>query len=324
MRPVGALIAILIALVMVLAGCLQVPDSMDGSDDADTADDQQLQDGTNGAQETGEPPQGREGEDRDDGNGDDGGNGGNDDGNGNGNGDGNGDNGNETEGECHEHDPPEPAHPKDHRVQSSNELRCPGHYVILDEGSGATWNAPTWQPGDWWRYRMTVYTPAPMCAYEFKETVIQTDTHMGVPVYEIQIENFDCDGDPAGDPYTLNRTQDSFMKLTDSGFINHEYLFPLVDGKEWKFRNNAKNEDRQIVDATLAHQQNFFFDGGTNEAWRTIMTWSSLERTIWWGVDAQHMLREEIHSGGTLATRTNLIDHSGADDDGGFLPLPLP
>lgn len=321
MHPVGALLAMSVSLVLVLAGCLQIPDFENQTEDepADT------QDGSGDPQGAQDPPadtptEGKEEED------DEGDGGGEDNETGDRDGDGNG-----TDEDCHEHDPPKPAHPENHQVGSTNDLRCPGNYVILDGGSGTTWNASTWQEGDWWYYEMKFLdtnTMTMQCGMQFKETVLGTNASMGIPVYDMKVENFDCDGEPlrgsngeTAEPRRSNRTQDSFMQLHDDGYIDHNLIYPLIDDKNWKYRNQARDEDRQIVDANLAHQPNFFFDGGTNEAWRVTLEWASVERTIWWGVDAQNILRDEIRGGGVLAAQTDLLDHSG-DDDSGLIPSP--
>lgn len=323
MHPVGALIAMSFALVLVLAGCLQTPDLDDEADD-ESADAQDGSGDPQGAQNTpADTPTDEDGQEDNNDNGE--GDGGGED---NETGDGDGDN-NETDETCHEDDPPKPAHPDNHEVGSTSDLRCPGNYVILDGGSGNTWNAPTWEEGDWWYYEMEALNGQTMnmqCAFRYKETVMEINTSKDVPVYQLKKEIFDCDGEPAknsngepAEPQWINRTKESFMQLYSDGFIQHELIFPLVDDKKWKFRNQAKADDRRIVDANLAHQSNFVFDGASHEAWRVNLEWASVERTIWWGVEEQHMLRDEIWSGAILAARTDLLDHSG-DDDSGLLP----
>ncbi len=321
MRPREILLAIFVTLVLVLAGCLQMPGSLDDEDD-ENGDPAEQQDGSDAGQDAQDPGDGTSKE-TDDGQKDD-----QDDDSGNGTDDGE----NTTEEECHEHDPPKPAHPTNQQVASTDDLRCPGNYVILDEGSGNTWNAPTWEVGDWWYYEMEALNGQTMnlqCVYQFKETVTDINSTMGVPVYQLKVENFDCDGEPAKDrngeptePRWINRTKESFMQLYNDGFISHDLIFPLLDNKQWKYRNQAKDKDRQIVDASLTHQPNFVFDGAPHETWRVNLEWANIEKTVWWGVEEQHMLRDEIWSGTILAARTDLIDHSGAEDDDGLIPMP--
>jgi hypothetical protein len=237
MRSVGAFSVVLVAFTLMLAGCVVIPENQTapGDDSWDA--------GSNG-DAVGEPepdpvdPPGEDnGQDSDKGS----------DGNG-ANGDGPNGNGSDDEGQggsdvaCHEHARPRPAHPSEQEVSSEGDLRCPGHYLIQSTGTGETWQLPTWQVGDWWYYEHEGYDGVgTQCTYHSKETVIADDEGLyGVPIYFIEIKMFDCAGEPLDhDPRIENRSQESLMLIQDDGFIQHNLLFPMREGKSWTYLANS-------------------------------------------------------------------------------------
>lgn len=222
MRGKALALMLSITLSLSLAGCLEAPlpenDDLDG-DQGDPETGTEAKPGPDGPQENG--LEGDESADPADAEGEPAGNG--------------------TSGEnlaCHEQERPSAVHPDEQRVATKDGLKCPGHYMILDEGDGETWDAPVWEVGDWWHYEHEGYDGvSTSCIYQSRERVVTDDDEvLGVPVYTLEIETFHCDGEPTGyEARTENRSQESLTLIEDDGFIDHRLVFPLKEGKDWSF-----------------------------------------------------------------------------------------
>jgi hypothetical protein len=236
MRSVGAFSVVLVAFTLMLAGCLVIPENetMPGEDSPMTGGGQASEE-PGSDEDADDPSDDPNGQNKDNGNGDGS--------NGNGsNGGGSGDEEHDSDLACYEHARPRPAHPSEQEVDTEAQLRCPGHYLIRSSGSGETWQLPTWNVGDWWYYEHEGYDGVgTQCTYHSKETVISDDAGLhGVPIYSIEIEMFDCDGEPLDHDVRIeNRSQDSLMLIQDDGFIQHNLLFPMREGKSWTYLANS-------------------------------------------------------------------------------------
>ncbi len=194
---------------------------------------------------------------------------------------------------CDDEDPPTPAHPDDHRVESRDEIRCPGHYAILDPGGGNTWEVPSWEEGDWWKYQRN---QDGTCHELFMETVSGTDTAWNQSIYVVDIEASDCDG-TLENAFAQNRTQHSLSEFAGArwnegsghGYINHNVVFPLNEGKRWAYMNAARN----VVDVDVSYRPNYLFGTEMVEAWYVHVEIDQVEIDQWYGVEERNLLYEE-------------------------------
>lgn len=310
MRLTAGLLALFLATALILAGCLQVPDedsdTTDGDDDSDFNGDPQ--------NETDLPR---------------------DPGDGNGDGTGGRPGGNETQEEdedkeCHEYEPPKAVPPEEHEVGSEDEIRCAGQYTITNEGSGETWAVPVWEVGDWWRYKIEVtYGAETQCQEEEITVIDDSKTSSGVPIYTMEIQRYDCEGEEQGGPREENRTQDSLMRLQDDGYVDHQAIFPFQDSKSWVYMmsGNGNMVDMGPIEYDDSHPTS---TTTTVEAWH--VEWElgengEVEFEQTWAPDVKNILEEEMvtSAGGVTVTMTkDLIDSNYELDEDSLLPGTLP
>ncbi len=157
-----------------------------------------------------------------------------------------------------------PAHPGEQQKDDPNAVLCPGEYAITDEGTGEGWEVPEWDTGDWWRLEFHNY-PGPPCSPSadysrpwYRETVQGSDTANGedwaVEVHEMEVTTALC-MEESMTSEELTRTKPHLNKIGEAGkgYVEHELLFPLADGKKWVYRDS--NGDR--VEAEVAYLGDF-------------------------------------------------------------------
>lgn len=178
--------------------------------------------------------------------------------------------------------PPEgcngPSTPDEQEKESLDDIECPGDFVITHEGTGEGWTGPTWKTGDWWKYE--AYGDGIGCEpgdqYEhpwIQESVEGTATvrapgqEWEVPAFDVEQVAVSCN-DEEEEVETVARTQEQLTLIEDSGpavgYIEHELLFPLTDGKKWTYMD--LDRDLIEVEATYLGES-----GGYNETWQINM-----------------------------------------------------
>lgn len=276
------LIAFLVVTGSSLAGCLEVP-----------ADDEPQDQGSDDAREA---PPAEEGDDQQ---------------------------GNETEEpkECWEYNPPRPVPPDEHEVATVDEIRCAGQFTVTKEGSGKSWSLPTWDVGDWWVYEISA-VGLQACHHEEIRVEDDSQTNWSIPVYMIETERTECDGEPKSGPSLKYWSQGSLKELEANGFIDHHAVFPFKEGKSWSYMQR----NGQIVEFNdLRYDENHLFGTSTIEAW--IVEWSvqaegtSMDFKHVWAPDVKNILEEriQIEAGGvSYIIEKELIDSNY--EFGGLLP----
>lgn len=227
-------------------------------------------------------------------------------------------------------DEPEPAPPGEQRKQRREDIERPGEYAITAEGAGARWDVPAWKRDDTWRWRVLV-AGGTQCAAEMEETVTGTTRDGDVPLYALDNRNYECDDATPYRESRLQRTAEHLTRYGADGYIDHELLFPLRDGKKWVYMNS----DEALTEAAVAHRPNHVFDLQVVEAWRVTFHYTGrchsdgdcqeITKQQWYGVDNQHLLKEEIYIDGAAAPAVvvELVESSKATS-GGLPSAPGP
>lgn len=309
--------ALFVAVSLLLAGCLQIPPSEDpASPDnepvlGNQAEGSWSSQAREGATSDGSGGSGGEPGDRDE----------------------RPDGGNETASDrqedllCHEQDPPTAAQPREQRVDGKDDVRCPGQFTVTQQGSGPAWDVPAWETADWWRYETQI--PGYSACHQKEERVVATDgSRSGVLVYQMELEKFDCDGEPQGNGLaTLYRTKEGIMELLQDGFIEHQAVFPLKEGKQWVYM--ARN-GHLVEIGSVTHDTSHLFGTKTVEVWHVEWTVKTDRGTVefeqTWSVDVKNLLEERMtvsSSMGPIVVETTLIDSNHEIESGG-LPVNLP
>ncbi len=207
--------------------------------------------------------------------------------------------------ECTQHNNPQPVPPGEQQVDSADQVVCPGHYAVLDEGDGETYPVPSWQVGQWWHYETQVMDQPPT---EMRETINGTSDQWGIPVYDVFGENWDEHETPGGN-WEAHRSVDSLMQIQRGGAISHEILFPLAENKSWVYMNSA----RSIVTATVDHVPVFSFQGEDVEAWHIELyiereTGKESIKHLWFGVEERNVLQEELWGADNATAMIQTVD----------------
>ncbi len=178
--------------------------------------------------------------------------------------------------------PPEgcngPSPPDEQEKENLDEIECPGDFVITHEGLGEAWAGPTWEPGDWWKYEAhgegigcepgdQYEHPWMQESVEGTATAGEPDQEWEVPTFDMKLVSVTCDDEEQETEHAM-RTQEHLTLIEDAGpavgYIDHELLLPLTDGKKWTYMD--LDYDLIEVEATYAGES-----AGYNETWRIIM-----------------------------------------------------
>lgn len=207
------------------------------------------------------------------------------------------------------------APPKEQRQSSPSEIDRPGEYALLPKGtsnSAASTPVPTWAKDQTWRYRSNVPAIAQSCVFKDEVTSV-ADTLFEVGVNRLTRTQVDC-GERSGDKETgIARAHGDLMEVESDGYVEHELVFPLEDGKKWRYMRKGN----ATVDVTVDHVAAHLWSGQLVEAWHVTLQYStgSVRIEKWYGVEAENYLREEIWatigSAPTLITEVDLVSYAG-------------
>jgi hypothetical protein len=230
-------------------------------------------------------------------------------------------------------DPPStptgPAHPSTQRKDSVDEITRPGEYAEREKRPGSTdaqWTVPSWSTGDWWRWKVGTGTN---CIAELKETVTGTGNHLGVALYTLRNDNLHCGNGDVYKESSLNRTRAHLTRFAADGYIDHELLFPLADGKRWVYMNAGS----ELVELEVTHRPAYTFGLETVEAWQITSTFNGrcnengcdeITRHQWYGVAKKHLLKEEIYVNNAVAPSVVIELLASSYESGSPLPGGIP
>ncbi len=189
--------------------------------------------------------------------------------------------------------PPSEQHEEDCRDVDRAGEWCERPWTARSDRKSA---APLWRAGNRWRYEVEVPLAAASmkCNMEHEDQVTGTGSSAGLAVYaldRIQFDHKECDGSVLRES-PINYTRSDLLLVRDDGYIEHEFVFPLEDGKRWMYRiaGNA------TVEAELRFVPGYRHGLSFVDAWQVSLLYSrnGIEVYKWFGEAAKHRLYEEM------------------------------
>ncbi|MBW3581622.1 MAG: hypothetical protein KY455_00845 [Euryarchaeota archaeon] len=170
-----------------------------------------------------------------------------------------------------------------------------------DRDPDLRFEVPVWEVGDTWRYEYVPEDHEEVCKgipdpkpFLSRDEVVGEGTRHDLEaepeIYRVRSFIHDCEGGPIGER-DRDHLKAHLVPLDDDGSWEQKMLFPLEDGKRWRYHPPGGVE----VTAEASHVPEYSWNGRTVQAWKVHLASEAAEETFWFGVTAENILFKESH-----------------------------